>query len=60
MDETGYSAADTLAAPPSVADSVAVMSRRFEEAAVEMDRETLREEVLSVIKSPAKKEDEQL
>ena len=60
MDETGYSAADTLAAPPSVADSIAVMSRRFEEAAVEMDRETLREEVLSVIKSPAKKEDEQL
>lgn len=60
MDETGYSAADTLAAPPSVVDSVAVMSRRFEEAAVEIDRETLREEVLSVIKSPAKKEDEQL
>ena len=68
MEETGYSAADTLAAPASVADSVAVMSRRFEQAAVETDREVPREEVISVIssgagggveKSTAKKEDEQ-
>ena len=61
MEETGYSAADTLAAPASVADSVAVMSRRFEQAAVETDRDSLREEVLSVItdESAAKKEDEQ-
>ena len=58
MDETGYTAADTLAAPASVKDSVAVMSRRFEEAAVEPDRETLKEEVLEAIgKSPAKKEE---
>ena len=69
MEETGYSAADTLAAPASVADSVAVMSRRFEQAALETDRDSLREEVISVIssgagggveKSTAKKEDEQL
>ena len=68
MEETGYSAADTLAAPASVADSVAVMSRRFEQADVETDREVPREEVISVIssgagggveKSTAKKEDEQ-
>ena len=68
MEETGYSAADTLAAPASVADSVAVMSRRFEQAALETDREVPREEVISVIssgagggveKSTAKKEDEQ-
>ncbi len=62
MEETGYSAADTLAAPASVADSVAVMSRRFEQAALETDRDSLREEVISVItdESTAKKEDEQL
>ena len=68
MEETGYSAADTLAAPASVADSVAVMSRRFEQAAVETEQEVPREEVISVIssgagggveKSTAKKEDEQ-
>ena len=53
MEETGYSAADTLAAPASVADSVAVMSRRFEQAAVETDRDSLREEVISVISSGA-------
>ena len=53
MEETGYSAADTLAAPASVADSVAVMSRRFEQAAVETDREVPREEVLSVITDTA-------
>ena len=53
MEETGYSAADTLAAPASVADSVAVMSRRFEQAALETDREVPREEVISVISSGA-------
>ncbi len=53
MEETGYSAADTLAAPVPVADSVAVMSRRFEQAAVETDREVPREEVLSVITDTA-------
>ena len=53
MEETGYSAADTLAAPASVADSVAVMSRRFEQAAVETEQEVPREEVISVISSGA-------
>ena len=53
MEETGYSAADTLAAPASVADSVAVMSRRFEQAALETDREVPREEEISVISSGA-------
>ena len=53
MEETGYSAADTLAAPASVADSVAVMSRRFEQTAVETDRDSLQEEVISVISSGA-------
>ncbi len=53
MEETGYSAADTLAAPASVADSVAVMSRRFEQAALETDREVPREEVISVISDAA-------
>ena len=67
MEETGYSpAADTLAAPASVTDSLAVMSRRFEEAAEETNREALKEEVLSVIsgdagggKSDAKKEEDE-
>ena len=68
MSQTGYTfAADTTAAPASVRDSVALMSRRFEEAAAETDKEALKEEVLEVIssgdeggveKSPAKKEDE--
>ena len=52
MEETGYSpAADTLAAPASVTDSLAVMSRRFEQAAEEPNREALKEEVLEVISS---------
>ena len=74
MTETGYTfAADTTAAPASVQDSVALMSRRFEEAQAETDKAALKEEVISVIlsegspghsgldpesKSPAKKEDE--
>ena len=49
MEETGYTPADTLAAPAAVVDSVALMSRRFEEAAAEVDREALKEEVLSAI-----------
>ena len=67
MESTGYTpAADTLAAPASITDSLALMNRRFEEASAQMDREALKEEVLSVIsseaageveKSPAKKEE---
>ena len=54
MTETGYSpAADTLAAPASVTDSVAIMTRRFEQASAEMDKEALKEEVLSVISGEA-------
>ena len=54
MTETGYTfAADTTAAPASVQDSVALMSRRFEEAQAEMDKETLKEEVLEMISEPA-------
>ena len=50
MTQTGYTfAADTTAAPASVRDSVALMSRRFEEAAAETDKEALKEEVLEVI-----------
>ena len=50
MSQTGYTfAADTTAAPASVRDSVALMSRRFEEAAAETDKEALKEEVLEVI-----------
>ena len=50
MVETGYVAeADTLSAPSSVTDSIAIMSRRFEEANVETDREALKEEVLEAI-----------
>ena len=48
MEETGYSAADTLAAPSVVVDSVALMSRRFEEAGEVVDREALKEEVLEL------------
>ena len=69
MSETGYSpAADTLAAPAAVQDSVALMTRRFEAASVETDKEALKEEVLEVIsgeaageveKSPAKKEEDE-
>ena len=54
MTETGYTfAADTTAAPASVQDSVALMSRRFEEAQAEMDKEALKEEVLEMITEPA-------
>jgi hypothetical protein len=50
MTQTGYTfAADTTAAPASVRDSVTLMSRRFEEAAAETDKEALKEEVLEVI-----------
>ena len=61
MVETGYVAeADTLAVPSSVTDSLAIMTRRFEEATVETDRDALKEEVLEMVsdKSAAKKEDE--
>ena len=53
MAETGYSGADTLAAPDVVVDSVALMSRRFEEAAEEVDREALREEVVELAEKAA-------
>ena len=67
MQETGYvPAADTLAAPASVRDSVAVMGRRFEEAAAEPDKEALKEEVLDMVseadtpeKAVAKKEEDE-
>ena len=49
MNETGYAPSDTLAAPASVTDSLALMSRRFEEASVETDREALKEEVLEIV-----------
>ena len=56
MESTGYTPqADTLAAPASVADSVALMTRRFEQASAELDREALREEVLEVISGEAVK-----
>ena len=56
MTETGYTpAADTLAAPAAVTDSVALMTRRFEEASAETDKETLKEEVLSAISGEAVK-----
>ena len=49
MDATGYTApSDTLAAPASVTDSLSIMARRFEEAAAQADRETLKEEVLDL------------
>ena len=54
MEQTGYApAADTTAAPASVKDSVALMTRRFEEASATTDKEALKEEVLSVISSEA-------
>ena len=53
MEETGYTSADTLAAPAAVMDSVALMSRRFEEAAEEVDREALREEVIDLAEKAA-------
>ena len=67
MTETGYTfAADTTAAPASVQDSVALMTRRFEEAQAETDKAALKEEVLEMVadtpeapeKGAAKKEDE--
>ena len=58
MSQTGYTPdADTLAAPAAVQDSVALMSRRFEEASAEMDKETLKEEVLKAISGEAEKSD---
>ena len=58
MESTGYTPqADTLAAPASVADSVALMTRRFEQASAELDKETLKEEVLEVISGEAVKPD---
>ena len=58
MSETGYSpAADTLAAPAAVQDSVALMTRRFEAASAETDKEALKEEVLEAITSEAVKSD---
>ena len=54
MEETGYApAVDTTAAPAAVTDSVALMTRRFEEASAVTDKEALKEEVLSVILSEA-------
>ena len=56
MSETGYSpAADTLAAPAAVQDSVALMTRRFEAASAETDKEALKEEVLEAISGEAVK-----
>ena len=50
MSETGYTpAADTLAAPAAVTDSVALMTRRFEAASAEPDKEALKEEVLGMV-----------
>ena len=67
MEETGYApAADTLAAPASVTDSVALMTRRFEEASAAADKEALKEEVLELVseaetpeKQAAKKEEDE-
>ena len=54
MTETGYTpAADTLAAPAAIQDSVALMTRRFEQASAETDKEALKEEVLSAISGEA-------
>lgn len=54
MTETGYTAAaDTLAAPASVQDSVALMTRRFEEASARTDKEVLKEEVLELMSEAA-------
>ena len=49
MEATGYSAADTLAAPASVTDSLTLMSRRFEEASAETDRQALKESLLEAV-----------
>ena len=50
MESTGYTpATDTLAAPAAVTDSVALMTRRFEEASAKTDKEALKEELLTVI-----------
>ena len=54
MDATGYTApSDTLAAPSAVTDSLALMTRRFEEAAAQADREILKEEVLDLAEQSA-------
>ena len=66
MESTGYSpVADTLAAPASVTDSVALMTHRFEQASSEMDKEALKEQVLELVseadtpeKPVAKKEED--
>ncbi len=64
MEATGYSPADTLSAPAAVRDSLNLMSRRFEEASAQVDRETLKEEIVGLAEksSAARKEedDEQL
>ena len=58
MTQTGYTPdADTLAAPAAVQDSVALMTRRFEQASSEMDKEVLKEEVLKAISGEAVKSD---
>ena len=67
MTQTGYTPdADTLAAPAAVQDSVALMTRRFEQASAEMDKEALKEEVLKMVaeadtpeKPVAKKEEDE-
>ena len=67
MTQTGYTPdADTLAAPAAVQDSVALMTRRFEQASSEMDKEALKEEVLKMVaeadtpeKPVAKKEEDE-
>ena len=53
MEATGYAPADTLAAPAVVTDSLALMSRRFEEASAEPNRESLKEELLDAISGSA-------
>ena len=58
MTQTGYTPdADTLAAPAAVQDSVALMTRRFEQASAEMDKDVLKEEVLKAISGEAVKSD---
>ena len=67
MESTGFTpVADTLAAPAAVQDSVALMSRRFEQASAESDKEALKEEVLKMVaeadtpeKPVAKKEEDE-
>ena len=64
LEDTGYSPADTLSAPAAVRDSLNLMSRRFEEASAQVDREALKEEIVGLAEksSAARKEedDEQL